>query len=91
MQNKHALSKEFSVFKFMILPDIDSFLPKSEVTANSKYYTVVVCDKNMWYNTMRCCHQFSWLACFVRTYTSCPHWRFSGSLLSLQTNSATLS
>jgi len=47
LQNKHELSKEFSVFKFMILPDIDSILPKLEVTANSKHYTVVVCDKNM--------------------------------------------
>ena len=44
MENKHALSKEFSVFKFMILTDNDSFLPQSEVEANSKYYTVVVCD-----------------------------------------------
>lgn len=26
--------------------DIDSFLPKLEVTANIKYYTVVVYDKN---------------------------------------------
>ena len=42
MQNKHALSKEFSVFKFMVLPDNDNFLPKSAVATNSKYYTVVV-------------------------------------------------
>jgi hypothetical protein len=35
------------IFGFIILPDNESFLPKSEVAANGKYYTVVVCDKNM--------------------------------------------